>query len=90
MDQPFDDTTKTYYRRFFEKQGMRAVSQYEVFSRSRTIDLVVECIEDYAKLVDTIFAHFRRLNALEFKGFNDPLTTIDLNRIRMRAWGWVR
>lgn len=88
MDQPFDDTTKTYYRRFFEKQGMRAVSQYEVFSRSRTIDLVVECIEeDYAKLVDTIFAHFRRLNALEFKGFNDPLTTIDLNRIRMRAWG---
>ncbi len=88
MDQPFDDTTKTYYRHFFERQGMRAVSQYEVFSRSRTIDLVVECIEeDHAKLADTIFEHFRRLNALEFKGFNDPLTAIDLNRIRMRAWG---
>ena len=88
MDQPFDDTTKTYYRRFFEKQGMRAISQYEVFSRSRTIDLVVECTEeDHIKLANTIFEHFRRLNALEFKGYHDPLTAIDLNRIRMRAWG---
>jgi len=88
MDQPFDDTTKAYYRRFFERQGMRAVSEYEVFSRSRTIDLVVECIEeDHVKLANTIFAHFRRLNALEFKGYHDPLTAIDLNRIRMRAWG---
>ncbi|MEZ4868302.1 MAG: hypothetical protein R3C14_43640 [Caldilineaceae bacterium] len=49
---------------------------------------MVECTEnDYAKLADTVFEHFRRLNALEFKGFNDPLTTTDLNRIRMRAWG---
>lgn len=88
MVQPFDDTTKAYYRHFFEKQGMRAKSQVEVFSRSRAIDLVVECTaEDRVKLEGTIFAHLRRLNALEFKGYHDPLTTVDLNRIRMRAWG---
>jgi hypothetical protein len=88
VEQPFDDTAKTYFRRFFERQGMRAISQFEVFSRSRTIDLIVECtIADQHKLTDTVFEHFRRLNALEFKGVHDPLTAIDLNRIMMRAWG---
>ncbi|MEZ4868074.1 MAG: hypothetical protein R3C14_42490 [Caldilineaceae bacterium] len=88
MAQPFDDTAKVYYSHFFERQGMRAVSQVEVFSRSRAIDLVVECTEvDQAKLQQTTFEHLRRLNALEFKGYHDPLTPVDLNRIKMRAWG---
>lgn len=88
MKQPFDDTTKSYYRRFFEERGLYAIQQYEIFSRSRSIDLVVESQSaSIPQLQETIFGHFRRLNALEFKGINDPLTTIDFNRIMMRAWG---
>ena len=88
MKQPFDDTTKSYFRRFFEERGLHAISQYEVFARSRSIDLVIESrSESVPQLQDTLFAHFRRLNALEFKGLHDPLTAVDLNRIMMRAWG---
>lgn len=88
MANPFDDTAKTRYRRFFERRGIRAIPQYEVFSLSRATDLVVECTEvNIQRLQDTIFAHFRRINALEFKGNHDPLTTTNLNVIMMRAWG---
>lgn len=88
MDNPFDDTAKSRYRRYFEQRGIRAIPQYEVFSLSRATDLVVECAEgDVKKLQQTIFAHFRRVNALEFKGIHDPLTASDLNLIMMRAWG---
>ena len=88
MKQPFDDTTKSYYRRFFEERGLHAIQQYEVFSRNRSIDLVVESEQQYIpQLQDTVFAHFRQLNALEFKGIHDPLTPVDFNRIMMRAWG---
>ena len=86
--QPFDDTVKTFYRRFFEQRQIRAISQLEVFSRSRSIDLVIECTTaDCTTLQDTIFAHFRHLNALELKGIQDPLTLSDYNRIMMRTWG---
>lgn len=88
MENPFDDTAKSRYRRFFEQRGMRAVAQYEVFSLSRATDLVVECTaEDRKSLQNTIFAHFRHINAVEFKGYHDPLTASDLNLIMMRAWG---
>jgi hypothetical protein len=88
MNQPFDDSVKSFYRRFFERLGMQAVSQYETFARSRAIDLVVECTEvDRLRLQPTIFAHFRLLNALELKGIHDPLTLADYNRIMMRGWG---
>lgn len=86
--QPFDDTVKTFYRRFFEQRQMRAISQLEVFSRSRSIDLTIECTPaDCERLQHTIFAHFRHLNALELKGNHDPLTLLDYNRIMMRSWG---
>lgn len=69
MEQPFDDTTKTFYRHYFEERNIWAIAQYEVFARSRAIDLLVECTAaDLVKLQATIFAHFRRINALEFKG----------------------
>ena len=88
MENPFDDTAKSRYRRFFEQRGMRAITQYEVFSLSRSTDLVVECsLEDRAVLQKTVFAHFRHINAVEFKGYHDPLTVSDLNLIMMRAWG---
>ncbi len=88
MKQPFDDTTKSYYRRFFEARGLHAIPQYEVFSRGRSIDLVVEGLEATSpQLQQTVFAHFRQLNALEFKGIHDPLTPVDFNRIMMRVWG---
>lgn len=88
MANPFDDTAKTRYKVFFERRGIRAIPQYEVFSLSRATDLVVECTKaDIQTLSDTIFGHFRLINALEFKGRHDPLTATDLNLIMMRAWG---
>ena len=88
MQQPFDDTTKAYYQQYFEKLEIPAITQYEVFARSRAIDLMVTCTPaDLDKLAETVFAHFRTVNALEFKGYHDPLTAIDFNVIMMRAWG---
>lgn len=49
MDNPFDDTAKSRYRRYFEQRGIRAISQYEVFALSRATDLVVECTEEDVK-----------------------------------------
>jgi hypothetical protein len=66
MEQPFDDSAKNFYQRFFTDLGMRTTTQYEVFSRSRSIDILVECaVEDLPKLHDTVFNHFRRVNVLE-------------------------
>jgi len=88
MEQPFDDSAKNFYQRFFTDLGMRTTAQHEVFSRSRSIDLLVECaVADLPKLQGTVFTHFRRVNALEFKGIHDPLTAVDFNLIMMRAWG---
>jgi hypothetical protein len=86
--QPFDETAKAFYRRFFENWGLVAETEREVFFRKRSIDLVVKCTEEQnALLQKTVFSHFRQLNAIEFKGINDPLTLADYNRIMMRAWG---
>lgn len=88
MQQPFDDTTKAYYRRYFENLQISAIAQYEVFARGRAIDLLVTCLAtDRQKLTNTVFAHFRAVNALEFKGYHDPLTAVNFNVIMMRAWG---
>jgi hypothetical protein len=88
VQQPFDDTTKAYYQQYFEKLEIPAITQYEVFARSRAIDLMVTCTAaDLGKLAETVFAHFRTVNALEFKGYHDPLTAVDFNVIMMRAWG---
>jgi len=88
MNRAFDDTAKTRYHSYFEQRGLRAISQYEVFSRSRATDLFVECNEkERQALQGTVFDHFRLINAIEFKGDNDPLTPSDFNLIMMRAWG---
>ncbi|MCP4695919.1 MAG: hypothetical protein GY862_03575, partial [Gammaproteobacteria bacterium] len=63
-------------------------TEQEIFSHSRTIDLVVICRDsEQKKLRDSLFAHFKELNAIELKGYNDPLTVKDFNRVMMRAWG---
>jgi hypothetical protein len=86
--EPFDDAAKAFYRRWFEGRDIAVETEREVFARGRAIDLVVCCTEaDLARLQDTIFAHFRRLNDLELKGVHDPLTLPGLNLIIMRAWG---
>jgi hypothetical protein len=87
--EPFDDTTKESYRHFFEKWGLPVETQREVFFHGRAIDLVVRCPtpEQQQSLQPTLFAYFRRLNALEFKGIQDPLTLLDYNKIMMRVWG---
>jgi hypothetical protein len=86
--EPFDDSTKAFYRQFFENQGIAVESEREVFFRGRSIDLVVTCTDsDKAQLENTVFSHFRWLNALELKGIHDPLTLLDYNRIMMRTWG---
>ncbi|RKZ93580.1 MAG: hypothetical protein DRR19_00695 [Candidatus Parabeggiatoa sp. nov. 1] len=86
--EPFDDTTKAFYRQFFENKGIAVETEREVFFRGRSIDLVVTCTDsDKAQLQNTVFSHFRRLNALELKGIHDPLTLLDYNLIMMRSWG---
>jgi hypothetical protein len=56
MTNPFDDTAKTRYRRYFERRGIRAIPQYEVFTLSRATDLGVEYTEaDIQRLRSTIF-----------------------------------
>jgi hypothetical protein len=86
--EPFDDIAKAFYRRWFEGRDITVETEREVFARGRAIDLVVCCTgADLARLQDTIFAHFRRLNDLELKGVHDPLTLPGLNLILMRAWG---
>jgi len=86
--EPFDETTKIFYRRFFEDKGLLVETEREVFFRARKIDMVVNCTQDdITRLENTVFSHFRELNALELKGPKDPLTVKDYNRIMMRAWG---
>ena len=88
LSEPFDESTKTFYRRLFEAWGLKVESEYEVFARSRTIDLVIEAPEPgNPHLQESLFAYFRRWNILELKGINDPLTVINFDRIMMRAWG---
>lgn len=88
MAEPFDDRAKLFYRRFLEQYGAQVEAEYNIFLRSRSIDLVAHCTPDnLVQLAATIFGHFRTLNALELKGINDPLTLVDYNRIMMRAWG---
>ncbi len=86
--EPFDETAKAFYQRFFKSWGLEVETEREVFSRSRKIDLVVTCADaNHRKLQNTLFAHFRQLNALELKGIHDPLTVDDYNLILMRAHG---
>jgi len=86
--EPFDETTKIFYRRFFEDKGLLVETEREVFFRARKIDMVVNCTQDdITRLENTVFSHFRELNALELKGPKVPLTVKDYNRIMMRAWG---
>jgi len=85
--QPFDETTKAFYSNLFQNWGVKVETEREVFSRARKIDLVVTCRTEAERLKNTVFAHLRQLNAIEFKGFHDPLTITDFNRIMMRAWG---
>jgi hypothetical protein len=88
MKESFDNSAKAFYRQLFEDWGMLVETERVVFSRERTIDLVVTCNDsDQERLQTTIFSHFKRLNAIELKGINDPLTEVDYNRIMMRAWG---
>ncbi len=87
MKEPFDETTKAFYRHLFKTWGVEVETEREVFSHARSIDLVVSLSDvDRDKLQHTVFAHFKSLNALELKGFNEPLTLANYNRIIMRAW----
>jgi len=86
--EPFDETAKAFYYRLFKNWGLSVETEREVFSHSRTIDLVVRCTNaDRSRLQNTVFAHLRQLNAIELKGFHDPLTVDNYNRIMMRTWG---
>ncbi|MEK8020040.1 MAG: hypothetical protein VSS75_024465 [Candidatus Parabeggiatoa sp.] len=86
--EPFDDTTKNFYRQLFEGWGLTVETEREVFFRARSIDLVVTGpTSGTSQLQQTLFSYFRQINVLEFKGINDPLTVADYNRIMMRAWG---
>jgi hypothetical protein len=75
MKEPFDNSAKAFYRQLFEDWGILVETERVVFSRERTIDLVVTCSDsDQERLQTTVFSHFKRLNAIELKGINDRLT----------------
>jgi len=61
-------------------------SEREIFFKGRSIDLIVTGT-DQDRLQNTVFSHFRQVNAIELKGIHDPLTIKDYNRIMMRVWG---
>jgi tRNA threonylcarbamoyladenosine modification (KEOPS) complex Pcc1 subunit len=64
--EPFDDTAKAFYRQFFEQRGLVVEVNPPIFFKARSINIVVTCNDsDRLKLQDTIFSHFRWLNALE-------------------------
>ncbi len=87
MSEPFDETAKLFYQQLFSDWGSAVEIEQEVFSRGRTIDLVIDCPDNQCQLLSaTIFNHFRHQNALELKGGQDPLTLKNYNRIMMRAW----
>jgi hypothetical protein len=85
----FDSHAKTFYRKkLSEEWQLHVNSEFEIFARTRKIDLVVECeADDIARLQPTVLQHFRRLNTLELKGIHDPLSLRDFYLIKMRAWG---
>jgi len=84
----FDDTARKSYRRLFESWGLTVETERAVFSRSRMIDILVECTRaDRERLKNTVFCNFRTFNGVEFKGNQDPLTPADVNVIMMRIWG---
>lgn len=86
--EPFDDRAKEFYRRLFVSWGMQVETELEVFFRGRSIDLVVQCTDgDLQRLQETVFSHFRYLNALELKGIRDPLRLKNFSRAMMRIWG---
>jgi hypothetical protein len=86
--EPFDGTAKVHFKCLFESWGLTVETEREVFFSGRKIDVVVTCPpKEHFKLKNTVFSHFKRLNAIELKGINDPLTVKDYNRVMMRAWG---
>ncbi len=88
LKEPFDETAKAFYHHLFQKWGVEVETEREVFSRARSIDLVVSLNDtNRDKLQSTVFSHFKSLNSLELKGINDPLTIAEYNRILMRTWG---
>jgi len=62
-----DETTKAFYSNLFQNWGVKVETEREVFSRARKIDLVVTCRTEAERLKNTVFAHLRQLNAIEFK-----------------------
>lgn len=75
MPQDYDSAYKTFYERLFQKWNIPVETEVEVSRRARTIDLVIKCFMAHLQLLkDTAFWFFRRINSLELKSPEDPLT----------------
>jgi len=86
--EPFDETAKAFYYHLFKKWGLQVETEKEVFSCLGNIDLVVTCTDtNRTHLQNTVFAHFRQLNAVELKGIHAPLTVENYFRLMMRVCG---
>ncbi|MEM7532358.1 MAG: hypothetical protein AAF639_09280, partial [Chloroflexota bacterium] len=87
-EHPFDERAKTFYTQHHQKMNLRAGRQFEVYSRAKSIDVLIACTDEERKVLnDTCFAHYQRANSLELKGPHDGLTPTDLTQILSRAWG---
>ncbi|MEM7533488.1 MAG: hypothetical protein AAF639_15000, partial [Chloroflexota bacterium] len=87
-EHPFDSRAKRFYTQHHLNMHLHAISEFEIYSRAKSIDIISECTEqDIKRLKQTCFSHYRRVNSLELKGPHDGLTTTDLSQIITRAWG---
>ncbi len=75
MPQDYDSAYKFFYERLFQKWNIPVETEVEVSRRARTIDLVIKCLMAHLQLLkDTAFCFFHRINSLELKSPEDPLT----------------
>lgn len=75
MPQDYDSAYKAFYERFFQKSNIPVETEVEVSRRARAIDVVIKCFMAHLLLLkDTCFRFFRRVNSLELKSPEDPLT----------------
>ena len=75
MPQDYDSAYKAFYERLFQKWNIPVETEVEVSRRARAIDLVIKCLTAHLQLLkDTAFWFFRRMNSLELKSPEDPLT----------------
>ncbi len=87
MPQDYDSAYKAFYERLFQGWNVPVETEVEVSRRARAIDVVIKCLLAHLLLLkDTAFWFFRRINSLELKSPEDPLTVKNYMLIISRTY----